>query len=57
MRRHEFISVIAGAMAWPLGAHAEQPAMPVIGVLSPGPAEAIAHPIYAAFRQGLADAG
>src|SRR5579864_4048908 len=57
LRRREFISVIAGAAAWPLGARAEQPAMPVIGFLNPAPAaEAIPH-LIAAFRRGLADAG
>ena len=58
MRRREFMSVIAGAAAWPLGARAEQLAMPVIGFLNPAPAaEAIAHPNIAAFRRGLAEAG
>ena len=57
MRRREFISVIAGAAVWPLGAHAQQPAMQVIGVLDPVPAaEAIPH-LLAAFRRGLAEAG
>jgi hypothetical protein len=28
MRRREFISLIVGATAWPLEAHAQQPAMP-----------------------------
>jgi len=57
MRRREFISVIAGTAVWPLGARAEQPAMPVVGFLVPAPAvEAIPHPI-AAFRRGLAEAG
>jgi hypothetical protein len=56
MRRREFISLIAGATAWPLGARAQQPAMPVIGVLGPATAEVIPH-LLAAFRRGLAEAG
>ena len=56
MRRRKFISVIAGAAVWPLGLRAEQPAMPVIGVLDPAPVERIAH-LLAAFRRGLAEAG
>jgi putative tryptophan/tyrosine transport system substrate-binding protein len=57
MRRREFISAIAGAAVWPLGAGAERPAMPVIGFLDPVPgAEAMSH-LIAAFRRGLAEAG
>jgi putative tryptophan/tyrosine transport system substrate-binding protein len=56
MRRREFISVIAGATAWPLVARAEQPAMPVIGFLNFATAESIPH-LVAAFRRGLAEAG
>jgi putative ABC transport system substrate-binding protein len=57
MRRRDFIARIAGsAAAWPLAAHAQQPATPVIGFLSSLSANDALR-IMAAFRQGLAELG
>jgi putative ABC transport system substrate-binding protein len=57
MKRREFIALIGGAAAWPLTAHAQQPTMPVIGMLSVGsPDEGVNH-IDAAFQRGLAERG
>ena len=56
MRRRSFVTLLGGAVAWPLAVRAQQPAMPVIGYLhagSPGPFV----PLMAVFRQSLAEAG
>jgi putative ABC transport system substrate-binding protein len=59
MRRRDFIKIIGSTMAaWPFAAHAQQPAVPVIGFLSSGSSATSAHASYMdAFRRGLNDAG
>ena len=53
MRRREFITLIGGAAAWPLTAHAQQPVIGYLGMTSP---EAYASRLLA-FRQGLSETG
>ena len=57
MKRRKFITLLGGAaVSWPLAAHAQQPTMAVVGVLS-GFSFAGGAATFAAFRQGLSDTG
>jgi putative ABC transport system substrate-binding protein len=55
-RRGLVALVAAAAVAWPLAAHAQQKAMPVIGYLSAGSSESDDFRLIG-FRQGLAETG
>jgi putative ABC transport system substrate-binding protein len=56
VRRRAFILALGAAAAWPLDVQAQQPAMPVIGVLSSQSQDSEAA-VLAAWRQALNDAG
>jgi putative ABC transport system substrate-binding protein len=57
MKRRDFIALLGSAAAgWPIATQAQQPAMPVVGVLSPATSDADANRMNA-IRQGLKDAG
>lgn len=57
MRRREFIAGVAVTVAWPLAARAQQPKVPVIGLLNGVSFEGPYAAAVAAIRQGLEDTG
>jgi putative ABC transport system substrate-binding protein len=56
VNRRAFITLLGGAAAWPLAARAQQPAMPVIGLLDNRAAETTADRLRG-FHRGLRESG
>jgi putative ABC transport system substrate-binding protein len=57
MQRRKFITILGGAaVSWPLAAHAQQPAMPVVGFMNFASAQSYTRQL-AAFLKGLGEAG
>ena len=56
MRRREFITLLGGAVGWPLAASAQQSPMPIIGFMSARSPEDSAN-VLNAFHKGLKDEG
>jgi putative ABC transport system substrate-binding protein len=57
LKRREFITLLGGgAASWPLAARAQQPAVPIVGLVSPRSPEDSSS-LGAAFRKALNEAG
>jgi putative tryptophan/tyrosine transport system substrate-binding protein len=56
MQRRQFITVFGGAVVWPLAAHAQQQALPVVALLRTGSVDSNVRNV-AAFGKGLNETG
>src|SRR5438105_4752956 len=56
MRRRDFIALVGNAATWPLAAHAQQPAIPVVGFLHSGSPDTYVSQLRM-FRQSLKEVG
>jgi hypothetical protein len=56
LKRRAFIMLLGGAVAWPLAARAQQPAMPAIGFFASGSADKDASRVRG-FHQVLSETG
>jgi putative ABC transport system substrate-binding protein len=56
LKRREFVTFLGGLAVWPLAARAQQPATPIVGLVSIRSADASARNV-AAFRKGLNETG
>jgi ABC-type uncharacterized transport system substrate-binding protein len=56
MNRRKLIALLGSGAAWPLAARAQQPAMPVVGLLS-SRSPAVDTPLIAVIHQGLSETG
>ena len=56
LKRRDFITLLGSAAAWPLGARAQHPTLPVVGFLHGGSVAAFA-PFLDGFHRGLKETG
>ena len=57
MRRREFIAGLGSAAAWPVGARAQRPALPVIVFVDIGSGRDARPAMWVQFRKGLGETG